>query len=228
MTQKAEKFSQHQSVRKNDQEWIEKKLVEGKFRQVRDISQSSTPIKDPTPLSPKRLESPIVLEDQDLGRGKRTKIQKTPCQNAGCTNEDCMETSEYHSHVQHPTSPVRRALFFDFDSEPAIPDDGDPNYEVVDEDESIPEPKTPRPTFQRVLDLQARFNTPDCQVALWWNCVSLDQGITDSQRLTCGSTVANMRINQIEKTISSHIQENIGFPDMGFDGKKSQTAVGRN
>ena len=35
-------------------------------------------------------------------------------------------------------------------------------------------------------------------------------------------------MEQGEKAISSHIQENIGFPDFDFDGKKSRTAVGRN
>ena len=88
MTQKADSFSKQQSVRKNDQEWIEKKLAEGNFRQVRDISESKpTPTKESTPLSPKRPESPLVLED--FGRGKRTKVQRTPCQNAGCTDEEC-------------------------------------------------------------------------------------------------------------------------------------------
>ena len=190
MTQKAENFSKDQSKRKNDQDWIQKKLTEGKFKQVRDISQSTKPsplslTKDslplsPTtdssasPLSPKRLESPVVLED--FGRGKRSKIQRTPCQNAGCSNDDCLETSNYHSHVQVPTSPVRRALFFaDSDNEEVVPDDGDPNYEVVteDEDESIPKPKIPRQTFERVIALQERFNRSDTEAALWWNMVSL-------------------------------------------------------
>ena len=186
MTQKAEKFSKDESKRKNDQDWIEKKLTEGNFRQVRDISQSKpsplsltkdslplSPTTDSSPLSPKRLESPVVLED--FGRGKRSKIQRTPCQNAGCSNDDCMETSNYHSHVQLPTSPVRRALFFDdSDNEEAIPDDGDPNYEVVDESESEETPvKIPRPTFERTIALQERFNRSDTEVALWWNMVSL-------------------------------------------------------
>ena len=58
----------------------------------------------------------------------------------------------------------------------AVPDDGDPNYIVVSEEEDTnpkPPPKSPKPTFKHVLALQARFNTPDYQVALWWNMVSL-------------------------------------------------------
>ena len=75
--------------------WIEKKLTDGKFRQIRDISRSTkpTPTKDSTPLSPKR---PVILDDLDLGRGKRTRVQRTPCQNAGCTDNDCTST-EHHS-----------------------------------------------------------------------------------------------------------------------------------
>ena len=77
---------------------------------------------------------------------------------------------------------MRRALFVEQmveanndDDDEAVPDDGDPNYVVFDDDESEPKPvsQTPKPTFERVLDLQARFNTPDDQVALWWNMVSL-------------------------------------------------------
>ena len=73
--------------------WIEKKLTDGKFRQIRDISRSTkpTPTKVSTPLSPKR-----PVEDLDLGRGKRSKVQRTPCQNAGCTDNDCTST-EHHS-----------------------------------------------------------------------------------------------------------------------------------
>ena len=130
---------------------------------------------------------------------------------------------------------VRRALFVeqmeqDNNDDEAVPDDGDPNYIVVDDDESIPKPipKTPKPTMERVLALQARFNTPDAQVALWWNMVSLDQGITNYRRLTCADTVTNMRESQGDKIISSHVQEFSGIFDMAFDGKKSQTAIGKN
>ena len=81
-----------------------------------------------------------------------------------------METSEYHSHVQLPTSPVRRALFFDDPEEEAVPDDGDPNYEVVDESD---QQEVPRQTMENVIALQRRFNRSDAETALWWNMVSL-------------------------------------------------------
>ena len=58
--------------------------------------------------------------------------------------------------------------------------------------------------------------------------LSRDQGITDPIRWTCGSTVGNQRIKQGEKAISSHVQEFTGIPDMDFDGKQSQTAIGKN
>ena len=114
--------------------------------------------------------------------------------------------------------------------EGVVPDDGDPNYsdESDSESEEKPEPKTPKPTFERTLALQARFNTPDAQVALWWNVVSLDQGITNERRLTCADTVTNVRERQGDKIISSHIQEFSGIFDMDFDGKQSQTAIGKN
>ena len=146
-------------------------MTEGNFGQVRDISLSSkpTPTKDSTPLSPKRTEPPI--EVGDYGRGKRARFHKSSC------DLDCCR-------------PARRALFFVDDvldlvnnlgiekqeeDEEAVPDDGDPDYIVVedDESESKPPPKTPRPKFKNVMALQARFNTPDNQVALWWNMVSL-------------------------------------------------------
>ena len=55
-----------------------------------------------------------------------------------------------------------------------------------------------------------------------------DQGITDPIRWTCGSTVGNQRIKHGEKAISSHVQEFTGIPDMDFDGKQSQTTIGKN
>ena len=55
-----------------------------------------------------------------------------------------------------------------------------------------------------------------------------DQGITDYERLTCASSVANANKRQEEKVISSHIQKHSGFPDLDFDGKKSETSVGKN
>ena len=96
MTQRTEKFITDKKARETDMAWIEKKLADGKFRQIRDISRSTkpTPTKDSTPMSPKRLESPVVLEE--LGRGKRSKVQRTSCQNAGCTDDDCTST-EHHS-----------------------------------------------------------------------------------------------------------------------------------
>ena len=168
LTQRAEKFVRDRPARENDKDWIQRKLQEGKFLNVRDISQpqststkDSTP--DSTPLSPKRTDSPI---EEDLGRGKRTKFHKSNC------DLECCDAN------------VRRALFVDDleiqqafgePEQEAIPDDGDPDYIVVEDDESEtkPPPKTPRPSFKNVIALQARFNTPDNQVALWWNMVSL-------------------------------------------------------
>ena len=111
-------------------------------------------------LSPKR-----TVEDGDSGRGKRTKFHKSSCDLECCSSG-------------------QRALFFDDveiqqvfgEPEPeqeAVPDDGDPDYIDESEPKQKPEPKTPRPNFEHVIALQERLNTPDTQVALWWNIVSL-------------------------------------------------------
>ena len=92
LTQKAEKFVRDKKAREDDKIWIGKKLTEGNFWKIRDISAlPPTPTKESTPLSPKR-----PVDDLDLGRGKRSKVQRTPCQNAGCTDDDCTST-EHHS-----------------------------------------------------------------------------------------------------------------------------------
>ena len=96
LTQRTEKFITDKKARESDMAWIEKKLTDGKFRQIRDISKSTkpTPTKDSTPLSPKR---PVVLDDPEFfGRGKRSRVQRTPCKNAGCTDDDC-ESAQHHS-----------------------------------------------------------------------------------------------------------------------------------
>ena len=52
------------------------------FLKVCDISKVLGSRLDPTPLSPKRVESPVTPE---LGRGKRSKFQ-TPCKAGGCSS----------------------------------------------------------------------------------------------------------------------------------------------
>ena len=54
-----------------------------------------------------------------------------------------------------------------------------------------------------------------------------DQGITDPQKWTCANTIGNARISGREKLLSSHLQEHSGFPDLDYDGKKSETCVGK-
>ena len=166
LTQRAEKFVPDKKVRQNDIDWIEKKLTDGNFRKVRDISKPAkstptTPAKDSSPLSPKRTVE--FVDSRPLGRGKRTKLHKSRCNLECCINTDALLA-------------VRRALFVDDDvdnSDEAIADDGDPDYEDESMPKPKPEPKTPRPRFANVIALQERFNTPDNQVALWWNTVSL-------------------------------------------------------
>ena len=70
-TEKFQKASNNKYAQ--DKSWIEKKLKEGKWEQVRDISKKSSPstalnAEPETPMSPKR---PIEAES---GRGKRPKF----------------------------------------------------------------------------------------------------------------------------------------------------------
>ena len=55
-----------------------------------------------------------------------------------------------------------------------------------------------------------------------------DQGITDLERLTCATTIGNAKKSGGKKLLSDHIQKHSGFPDLDFDGKKSETSVGKN
>ena len=157
-------------------------MQEEKFKKVRDISKKlSTPSKDPTisPLSPKRVESPVNLENQ--GHGKRIRTLTTPCKLAGC-----------HTASGNILRHAARILDFDGDlqffgnsfeapapSDDAIPDDGDPDY--IDElDEDKPDDSKPkkrvkrlRPMFENVIAFAARRNADPTQVALWINLVAL-------------------------------------------------------
>ena len=101
LTQKAENFYKNQSKRAGDKEWIDNELNKGNFLKICDISETqststptkvlgqSTPTKDlaELALSPKRK-----IENEERGRGKRIKFQKS------CCDLDCC-------------LPVRRALF---------------------------------------------------------------------------------------------------------------------
>ena len=88
LTEKTEKIRKA-STQKYAQtaNWIEKTLIEGKWKQIRDISKKSKP--EPahqssiSPLSPKR---PI---EEDLGKGKRIKIPN-PKYNNDPTNPESL------------------------------------------------------------------------------------------------------------------------------------------
>ena len=55
------------------------------FKKVCDISKTDGPsvAHTSTPLSPKRVESPVTPE---LGRGKRSKVQTSKCKSEGCSS----------------------------------------------------------------------------------------------------------------------------------------------
>ena len=56
-----------------DKNWIEKKLKEGKWEQIRDISKKR-PAKDAEPETPMSLLSPKRPIEEDSGKGKRIKF----------------------------------------------------------------------------------------------------------------------------------------------------------
>ena len=164
-------------------------MQEENFLKVRDISKKlPTPLKDPitSPLSPKRVESPVNLENQ--GRGKRVRTLTTPCKLASCCG------SQTHSHKVSGNIYCHVARILDFDedlqffgnsfeappasSDDAIPDDGDPDYidEIEELDELKPKKrrvKRLRPMFENVIAFAARRNADPTQVALWINLVAL-------------------------------------------------------
>ena len=78
LTIKTDKF-QRASTQKyaKDNNWIEKNLREGKWKQIRDISNKSSPAGD-IELEPDTIESPFSPKrpavEVDLGRSKRIKF----------------------------------------------------------------------------------------------------------------------------------------------------------
>ena len=166
LTQRTEKFTKDKAKRDGDTAWIEQKLKDGNFLKVCDISKSqSTPTKDlgQLTLSPKRT-SPVTVDNEDSGRGKRIKFHKPSCNLSCCS-----------------ASSAKRVLFVNevlelvqMAEDEVVPDDGDPDYvdESTPKPKSMPKTKT-RPSFASAIALQERFNTPDTQAALWWNVVSM-------------------------------------------------------
>ena len=70
LTIKTEKIKKNSTLKyAQDQNWIEKTMKEGKWKQIRDISKKSSPARDAepeTPMSPKR-----PAPEEELGKGKR-------------------------------------------------------------------------------------------------------------------------------------------------------------
>ena len=72
LTTRTEKFQKASSQKyAQDKDWIEKTLKEGKWEQIRDISQKSRPAEEPE--TPMNILSPKRPVEEDLGKGKRMK-----------------------------------------------------------------------------------------------------------------------------------------------------------
>ena len=139
-----------------DDNWIKKQLKEGKWEQIRDISQKSSPAADAEPetlMSPLRPKRP--LED-DLGRGKRMKIP-----NPKYTND--------------PTNPenvyvVPTALNFD-DLGLEVDDNDDENWEL--EKKKEPKPKRKKLRLEETILAGERCGLSDYQIAMMYNAGSM-------------------------------------------------------
>ena len=76
LIKRTEKFHKVSNLKyAQDKNWIEKNLKEGKWEQIRDISQKSSPLSVAETESLISPLSPSKRPADDLGRGKRIKFQ---------------------------------------------------------------------------------------------------------------------------------------------------------
>ena len=148
LTKKTEKI-RSASTQNKDKKWIEKTLKEGKWEQIRDISQKPKPppaAETPSPLSPKR---PI---EEDLGRGKRI---KTP-------------NPKYNNDPTNPESVyvIPTALNFD-DLGLEIDNIKDETFEPEMKEE--PKPKRKKIRLENTILAGERLGLDDFKIAMMYN-----------------------------------------------------------
>ena len=151
LTIKTEKIKKNSTLKyAQDQNWIEKTMKEGKWKQIRDISKKSSPARDAepeTPMSPKR-----PAPEEELGKGKRIKTPNP-------------------KYANDPTNPenvyvVPTALNFDhlgLESE----DKNDEIYEP--EKKKEPKPKTKKLRLAETILAGERCGLSDPQIAMMYN-----------------------------------------------------------
>ena len=153
-TEKFQKASNNKYAQEKN--WIEKKLKEGKWEQVRDISKKSSPAlnaEPETPMSPKR---PIEAEE---GKGKRIKFPNPKY------NDPALEIEPVNLNI--PSTLNFDTLGLEDDE-----DNDDENFEP-------PKKKQPKPLKRKRKNLQhtilagERCGLTDFQIAVMYNAGSL-------------------------------------------------------
>ena len=161
LTQKTDKI-QRASTQKyaQDDNWIQTKLREGKWKQIRDISQKPKPAAAAaaaaaeTPISPLSPKRPI---EEDLGKGKRI---KTP-------------NPKYNNDPTNPESVyvIPTALNFDDLGLEIDNINDDKTYEIEKKQEKKPKRKKIR--LEQTIIMGERFGLPDHQIAMMYNAGSM-------------------------------------------------------
>ena len=156
LTKKTEKIRSASTQNKN-KTWIDKTLKEGKWEQIRDISQKPKPAAAAaaeTPISPLSPKRPI---EDDLGKGKRIKIPN-PKYNNDPTNPESVYV-------------IPTALNFDDLGLEIDNINDDKTYEIEKKQEK--KPKRKRIRLEETIITGERFGLPDHQIAMMYNAGSM-------------------------------------------------------
>ena len=155
LTEKTEKIRKA-STQKYAQtaNWIDKTLKEGKWEQIRDISQKPKPAaaEEETPISPLSPKRPI---EEDLGKGKRIKIPN-PKYNNDPTNPESVYV-------------IPTALNFD-DLGLEIDNIKDETFEPEKKEE--PKPKKKKIKLAETILAGERLGLDDFKIAMMYNAGS--------------------------------------------------------
>ena len=156
LTTKTDKIQKYSTLKyAQDQNWIEKTMKEGKWKQIRDISKKSSPAPDAepeTPMSPKR-----PAPEEELGKGKRIKTPNP-------------------KYANDPTNPenvyvVPTALNFDDLGLEIENINDDRTYEPEKKEE--PKPKRKNVRLEETILAGERCGLNDFQIAVMYNAGSM-------------------------------------------------------
>ena len=154
LTIKTEKIKKNSTLKyAQDQNWIEKTMKEGKWKQIRDISKKSSPARDAepeTPMSPKR-----PAPEEELGKGKRIKTPNP-------------------KYANDPTNPenvyvVPTALNFDH---LGLEDEDNDDETFEPEKKKEPKPKKKKLKLEETILEGERSGLSDHQIARMYNAGS--------------------------------------------------------